>query len=262
MSKSNEKHLYIVDDYPTMIVLDKAKYNEFKNILVEYHSTDRLFFLKKYSNILEKNIDRDWVIHNSKIIRRRYELTGLGTFEEEEEFYYDVFKNCLEQIKRIFLSGKLNDDEKKIEEFLEYVLFYKCTSIEPNSWYFKPEFNYSKLFYESYLPKSYKYLLEQNFIDDNKGDLEFSNLYAEKVINISEIIKNDSLDFFEYENKKEFYKFNSKFINSILYEIQFNSRKKIFKDDVESRIMEDDSNEFKNILLKAKDDDFFILIYL
>lgn len=260
MSKSNEKYLYIVDDYPTMIVLDKAKYAEFKNVLVEYDSTDKLLFLKKYSKILEENVNRNWVIQKSKVIKRRYELTGLGTFEDEEEFYYDIFVNCLERIKNIILNGKLNEDDKlNIDEFLEYVLFYKCTAIEPNTWYFKPEFNYSKLFYKSYLPNSYNYLIEQNFIDDKEGNLEFFNLYVEKTIDITDIIKNDSLDFYEYEYKKEFYKYNSKFINSILQEIEFNSSNTSFKDSGEKKIMEDDSNELKNILIKELDGEFLIL---
>lgn len=249
-NKMKAEYIYVIEDNPSFIVLNSSKVKDFEEILKESKEIEKNIFIKKYLNLLKSNINRNWVLTHSKTIKRRYELIGLDSFNEEEEFYYEQYESIVKWAEKVIkLNEKIDDDE--FDSFLEYILFLKSNGIEEHTWYMKPSFDYSIKFYNMLIPKSYDYLISEDFIDD---DLKLSlyNLFNENIPDVRDYIKNNDLENFDYQPKKQYYLLKKGFIDETIKEMEKNFHKiSLIENKEEKKIFEDDYYEFLNILKTA-----------
>lgn len=249
-NKMKAEYIYVIEDNPSFIVLNSSKVKDFEEILKESKEIEKNIFIKKYLNLLKSNINRNWVLTHSKTIKRRYELIGLDSFNEEEEFYYEQYESIVKWAEKVIkLNEKIDDDE--FDSFLEYILFLKSNGIEEHTWYMKPSFDYSIKFYNMLIPKSYDYLISEDFIDDD-SKLSLYNLFNENIPDVRDYIKNNDLENFDYQPKKQYYLLKKGFIDETIKEMEKNFHKiSLIENKEEKKIFEDDYYEFLNILKTA-----------
>lgn len=249
-NKMKAEYIYVIEDNPSFIVLNSSKVKDFEEILKESKEIEKNIFIKKYLNLLKSNINRNWVLTHSKTIKRRYELIGLDSFNEEEEFYYEQYQSIVKWAEKVIkLNEKIDDDE--FYSFLEYILFLKSNGIEEHTWYMKPSFDYSIKFYNMIIPKSYDYLISEDFIDDD-SKLSLYNLFNENIPDVRDYIKNNDLENFDYQPKKQYYLLKKGFIDETIKEMEKNFHKiSLIENKEEKKIFEDDYYEFLNILKTA-----------
>lgn len=257
-NKMKAEYIYVIEDNPSFIVLNSSKVKDFEEILKESKEIEKNIFIKKYLNILKSNINRNWVLTHSKTIKRRYELIGLDSFNEEEEFYYEQYQSIVKWAEKVIkLNEKIDDDE--FDSFLEYILFLKSNGIEEHTWYMKPSFDYSIKFYNMLIPKSYDYLISEDFIDDD-SKLSLYNLFNENIPDVRDYIKNNDLENFDYQPKKQYYLLKKGFIGETIKEMEKNFHKiSLIENKEEKKIFEDDYYEFLNILKTASGGELILL---